>query len=641
MRKLNIGVFVSGEGTTLRSVNEAIKNGILQMNIDFVLINKSQENSSELTQYCQDNGLNIIHRPFDFTNGNRNNYLSGLVSELESYNSQFYFFLGWNMIVNEHFISCSPRILNLHPSLPNTFVGSNCIRLAYDAFQRNEISETGSMVHEVTPVLDRGKVYGSTVVEIYDNDSYEELEARVKSYEKGLVVGVLQNEISAFNSNLSNSTQESNADYVGKVRTVSDIGYGHLLMTASDRLSAFDRHICDIPNKGSVLNHMSAWWFNNTSHIIDNHYVYSNDKYMVVNKCNPIKLEFVVRGYMTGSTSTSIWPMYQNGNRNMYGITFRDGYRKNEKLDENIITPTTKGVHDHPITRNEIIEQGYLSQEQYEYVSRKALELFNYGQMVAAHRGLILVDTKYEFGFLGDKIILIDELHTCDSSRYWKQDSYDQRFSEGLEPEKMDKDCIRDFVKKNCDPYKDNLPEIPSELIERVQNVYMSYFNTFIDSNSNLNQNDGCESEVVTPRYIINNLANLVNNRVVILSGSESDKPHCEKIANELKKKNIISNTYYCSAHKNTRGVLEILSKYETSSQNIVYVTVAGMSNALSGVVSCNTRFPVVACPPFKDKMDMFTNINSSLQCPSNVPVMTILSPLNVAVAVNKIFSLH
>ena len=124
---------------------------------------------------------------------------------------------------------------------------------------------------------------------------------------------------------------------------------------------------------------------------------------------------------------------------------------------------------------------------------------------------------------------------------------------------------------------------------------------------------------------LLNNLENLLENRVVILSGSESDRPHCEKIENELKKKNIISNTHYCSAHKNTRGVLDILSKYESREQNIVYVTVAGMSNALSGVVSCNTRFPVVACPPFKDKMDMFTNINSSLQCQSNVPAMTML----------------
>lgn len=630
MNKLNVGIFISGAGTTLRAVNEAINNNILQMNIDFVVTNKSQENSSEITEYCTNNNLNLIHRPFDFQINERSSYLANLTEILSQYGSNLYLFLGWNMIVGEQFISSSPRILNLHPSLPNSFIGSDCVRKAFDAYQRGEITFTGSMVHQVTPELDRGEVYGTIRVNINENDSYEDLHNRVKNYEKGLVVSVLQNEITKHNQALVESS--SNEDYVGKVRTVSDIGYGHLLMTASDRLSAFDRHICDVPNKGSVLNHMSAWWFKNTSHIIDNHYVYSNDKYMIVNKCNPIKLEFVVRGYMTGSTSTSIWPMYNSGNRNMYGITFREGYSKNEKLDENIITPTTKGVHDHPITRSEIIEQGYLSEEQYDYIALKALELFSYGQMVASDRGLILVDTKYEFGFHNGKIILIDELHTCDSSRYWRKSTYEERFNSGSEPEKLDKDCVRDFVKKNCDPYNDELPDIPNELIENVSNVYMNYYNIFVNNEM---------SSSITLENILGNLENILRNRVVIISGSVSDETHCKKIEDNLRSKNIISNTYYCSAHKNTRGVLDILSKYENSSQNIVYVTVAGMSNALSGVVSCNTRFPVIACPPFKDKMDMFTNINSSLQCPSNVPVMTILSPLNVAIATNKIFALN
>ena len=159
----------------------------------------------------------------------------------------------------------------------------------------------------------------------------------------------------------------------------------------------------------------------------------------------------------------------------------------------------------------------------------------------------------------------------------------------------------------------------------------MNYYNIFVNNEM---------SSSITLENILGNLENILKNRVVIISGSVSDESHCKKIEDNLRSKNIISNTYYCSAHKNTRGVLDILSKYENSSQNIVYVTVAGMSNALSGVVSCNTRFPVIACPPFKDKMDMFTNINSSLQCPSNVPVMTILSPLNVAVAIRKIFEL-
>ena len=636
MDKLVVNVFVSGTGSTLISVNECIKSGVLNLNIANVVISKTRSDCLELSNYCEDNNLNVVYAPYDFSSESRDIYLTNLREQLVSLNSSvnLYLFLGWNLIVNDEFIRNSPRILNLHPSLPNSFVGTNCIRKAYESFRRGEVTKTGSMVHEVIVEVDKGKVLDFVEVDIYECDTYESLEERVKSYEKGLVLKVLLNEVKQFNSDIINTKNQDNSDYVGKVRTVSDIGYNYLLMTASNRLSAFDKHICDIPNKGSVLNHMSTWWFKNTSHIIDNHHVYSNQKYMVVKKCRPIKLEFVIRGYMTGSTNTSIWPMYKNGNRNMYGISFRDGYKKNEKLDRNIITPTTKGVHDSPITRTEILEQNYLTEEQYNFIESKTHELFSYGQMVARSRGLILVDTKYEFGFYNDKIILIDEVHTCDSSRYWKLESYDQRMNEGLEPEKLDKDCVRDYVKKNCDPYKDPIPEIPSELIEKVTNVYQDYYNIFEIENKDNN-------EEINRDYIINNLENIVENLVVIISGSVSDKSFCEKIQSNLNDKNIFSVIYHCSAHKNTKGVLSILSKYEVSNQNIIYVTIAGMSNALSGVVSCNTRFPVIGCPPFKDKVDMMTNINSTLQCPSNVPVMTILSPLNVSVAINKIFNLN
>ena len=424
--------------------------------------------------------------------------------------------------------------------------------------------------------------------------------------------------------------------YIGKVRKVSDIGYGKLLLSASDRLSAFDRHICDIKGKGFVLNKSSEWWFKNTTQIVDNHYLYTKGEHMIVKKTEPIKLEFIVRGYMTGSTNTSIWPMYQSGKRDMYGINFRDGYRKNEKLDEVILTPTTKGDRDVPITEEEIVEQEYLDQEEMEFIREVCLELFEYGQMVAESKGLILVDTKYEFGLLDGEIILIDELHTCDSSRYWKADTYQERFEAGQEPEKFDKDCVRDFVKSKCDPYKDDLPEIPEELTQRVEKVYADFYEMFHDQ-SPLPE----EEEVDDEEEMVTDFLKLWNDElVVILAGSESDKDWCEKIESCLEKEGIFSMTHYSSAHKNTHQVLELLDDYEDQERRLVYVTVAGMSNALSGVTACNVSAPVIACPPFKDKMDMMVNINSTLQMPSKVPVMTILSPGNVALAVSRLFKL-
>ena len=154
------------------------------------------------------------------------------------------------------------------------------------------------------------------------------------------------------------------------------------MLTASNRISAFDRHLTEVPDKGRLLNEMSAWWFDNTRHIIPNHYLYSNGPNMVVKKCRPIMLEIVVRAYMTGSSETSVWTKYNNGERNMYGLTFRDGYKKNEPLDEVVVTPTTKGVTDVPITYDEIIEKGYLTKGSDRLYIRKARELFNFDEVV-------------------------------------------------------------------------------------------------------------------------------------------------------------------------------------------------------------------------------------------------------------------
>ena len=625
---LNVVVLVSGKGTTFKAICDATSSGILPINLVGVVSNKSLNYHRELSEYALQNGVSMENINYsDYAC--REDFEKRLHYHLLTLRPDLVVLAGWDLIVSSSLINSFKNIINLHPALPNTFKGMGCIRKAYDAYQRGEITHTGSMIHKVVEEVDSGEVISSIIVNILPSDSLEDLEKRVKYHEKGLMVSAIQYYVEQHNRKLALDKKP----YVGKVRKVTDVGYNMLLMTASNRLSAFDRHMCDIVNKGYILNYISKWWFQNTEHIIKNHFIHAEDNHMLVKKTDPIKLEFIVRGYMTGSTSTSIWPMYKAGNRNMYGLEFRDGYQKNQKLDEIILTPTTKGVSDHPITLSEIVEEGYLSQQELDFIASKSKELFLYGQQEAAKRGLILVDTKYEFGKVGDEIILIDELHTCDSSRYWKLDTYQSRFEQGQEPDKYDKDCVRDWVKKNCDPYKDSIPSIPDDVIQKVEDVYSQYYSLFMNQPIN---NSNMTEEI----FVSNYFDNIHQSKVVILSGSQSDMKHNLKLQTELKKKGIYAKIHVSSAHKNTRQVLEILEKYNSFSGKLIYVTVAGMSNALSGVVSCNTQFPVIACPPHADKDDMMVNIQSTLQCPSNVPAMTILRPDNVALAISKIFAL-
>ncbi|NVP56000.1 phosphoribosylaminoimidazolesuccinocarboxamide synthase [Mycoplana rhizolycopersici] len=271
--------------------------------------------------------------------------------------------------------------------------------------------------------------------------------------------------------------------YNGKVRENYDLADGSRIIIATDRLSAFDIILTSIPFKGQVLTQTARYWFEETADICPNHVLaYPDPNVVIGTRLDILPVEVVVRGYLAGTTSTSILTKYKNGERDMYGISLPDGMRDNEKLPQPIITPTSKafdGGHDEPLSGEEILAQGLLTAAQWETVSRYALALFARGQKLAAERGLILVDTKYEFGTDKDgRIVLADEIHTPDSSRYWIADSYEDAFTSGKRPQSFDKDFVRAWVTERCDPYKDPIPEIPTDLIEQTSKVYIQAYET-------------------------------------------------------------------------------------------------------------------------------------------------------------------
>ncbi len=268
---------------------------------------------------------------------------------------------------------------------------------------------------------------------------------------------------------------------IGKVRDIY-IAPDKITLVATDRHSSFDRIIAHIPFKGEVLNQISAFWFENTKDIIQNHVVSIPDpNVLVAKKCKVIPIECIVRGYITGVTDTSLWTLYKNGQRDFGNFTLPDGLKKNQKLEEPVFTPTTKSdEHDRPITPSQIVSEGILSKEMTDELERVAKAVFKRGQEIAISKGLILVDTKYEFGIdENGKLTLIDEVHTPDSSRYWKATTYQERIDKGEEPEYFDKEFLRLWFKDNCDPYKDAvLPEAPPELVAELSRRYIEIYET-------------------------------------------------------------------------------------------------------------------------------------------------------------------
>ncbi|MBP9018269.1 MAG: phosphoribosylaminoimidazolesuccinocarboxamide synthase [Rikenellaceae bacterium] len=267
--------------------------------------------------------------------------------------------------------------------------------------------------------------------------------------------------------------------YVGKVRDVYTIGNTYLVMIATDRISAFDVVLPKgIPYKGQVLNQIASKFLDTTSDIVPNWKIASPDPMVTVGyKCDPFPVEMIVRAYLTGSS----WRAYKAGAREICGIKIPDGMKEHQKFEHPIVTPTTKaeiGMHDQDISKEEIISRGIVKEDEYLMLEKYALELFERGSEIASERGLILVDTKYEFGKKGDKIYLIDEIHTPDSSRYFYKDSYEELFAKGEQQRQLSKEFVREWLMENnfTGQPGQKIPEMTDEIIKSISDRYIELY---------------------------------------------------------------------------------------------------------------------------------------------------------------------
>lgn len=266
----------------------------------------------------------------------------------------------------------------------------------------------------------------------------------------------------------------------GKVYDAYDLAT-NLLFVATDRFSAFDRNLAFVPQKGKLLTAISQWWFRQTEPIIANHIIgHPDPNAALCRKLRVVPIEVIVRGYITGVTSTSLWQQYHSGRRDFGDFTLPDGLRKNQQLPEPVLTPTTKfEAHDRPLSPEEAVEEGLVTRETWRRARDTALELFRFGQKTARDKGLILVDTKYEFGLdEHHNLVLIDELHTPDSSRYWRADDYQAKIARSEEPDNYDKEFLRLWFKTRFDPYHDEkAPQPPEAVLRELANRYASVYN--------------------------------------------------------------------------------------------------------------------------------------------------------------------
>jgi len=344
----------------------------------------------------------------------------------------------------------------------------------------------------------------------------------------------------------------------------------------------------------------------------------------------------VVRGFIAGSTSTSMWTHYAKGVREYCGHKLPELLKKNQRLESPpLVTPTTKEKdHDRLITPKEIVDECWMTQQEWDFCSKKAMELFTFGQKVSQSHGLFLVDTKYEFGRDQEgNIILIDEIHTPDSSRYWIANTYEERFAKGETPDNIDKDILRQWYSERCDPYKDDeLPSAPEDLKILLSLRYIELYERITGELFQFPPNIPTTQRLIANLKMVNEIPKQTKKAIIVVDSHSNDK-WCQQIISHLEDQR-------CSVELFKGGdVIDIISKFEVEKKEsqgkaqVVYITVPNGSSDLNITVATISTFPTITCPSLAD-----TNLSTILCLPRHVPLLTVLDPSNCALAVKRIF---
>lgn len=409
----------------------------------------------------------------------------------------------------------------------------------------------------------------------------------------------------------------------GKVRDSFALDGRRRLIVVTDRISAFDLKIkTPVPGKGEILNRLAAFWFERTADIVPNHVVAVPDgQAMVVRECEPIRVEMVVRGAICGT----LWRAYKAGRRTFSGVQLPEGLTENAQLPEPIITPTTKEDSDREVTPAECIELGLVTAPVYAEMDRASRALFAFGQTFAAERGLLLADTKYEFGLCDGKLVLIDEIHTPDSSRFFDREAWQASPST---VGSYDKEFVRKWMRANA--VDGRLPlDLPADVVRETAARYAALYQRLTGTPLATDARD-------PQRRLLDNLVAagvLRDGYVAIVMGSRADLAHAETIAHDVRKYGIFVDLRVLSAHKNGDRAVAALVEYNHSLEPGCIVAIAGESNGLGGALAAGTCLPVINCPPFRDDADYLVNIHSSLRMPRHVPAATVVKPALAAQA--------
>lgn len=417
---------------------------------------------------------------------------------------------------------------------------------------------------------------------------------------------------------------ELGTPHSGKVRDIYELKDGSLAIIASDRISVFDVILNElVPDKGRLLTGISKFWFENTKDIIQNHTIsFPDPSVMIVKKCQPLMVEVVVRGYIAGS----MWRDYKGGKREKCGIKIPEGLNQYDRLPEIMVTPTTKSTegHDEDITAEELIQRGVVTRELWNQIESIAKRLYQRGEEILDKKGLILVDAKYEFGLNEEgSLVLIDEIHTPDSSRFWFKSEKEKN-----EVKFPDKELLRIWMRDQGFSGEGKAPAIPQEVIEQVRKGYVNIYENIVGQP--LEKFSESPSKRLT--YHLKKAGLIKGSLVILVLDREKDQGQGDKIAAVLAKHGV-PHMIVDYAHKQPTEVIELMGQFNESLEPLVIIGISRGNNALGEGLASKLKWPVINCLGLQ-------NDSESVKMPDIGPALTAIDAENAALAAIKILKI-
>lgn len=633
MHNLNIACLCSEDYYNLDALNLAIKSGILPINLKLVIINSK----CKCIEYCKKNKINNEYLPWDSKKQQREKYDKIISDKMNSHNIDIILLSNWSHSFGLLFKKEHKTILKVNPVYSSVLKSSNITEI-FNHLSCDRIKSASVTVELLNQESSRNTILSEIITPYCKSYTLDDFINISKRYENTcLVKSIIHLIESEIKKNLFNSEATI---YNSHVKFIKDINYNILLFEYRD--SEFINNIkkCKTKNKGKFISIMNKWWFKKTKYIIDNHYIWNDGKFMSVKKTKPINLIFEVHGYLANTFSTKLYDIYKNGARNIaesFNI-MEDNLEEYAKLTNPVINIIDKNSQK-SITSDCIIKKNILSKTSLKLICSACINLFNYANKLNEKIGITLSCSQYEFGTINNEIILIDDLHCPHNSIYWK--NQEECYTKA-KPIIYNNNPINNwYINQSADIQKDSI-EVPKDVIKNAELSYLDYLTRLYKSDSNneyCSLNTSIRSDSWTWTTAKNIYLNYNHNNMICLVTQNKELPAVNKLIKLLKADNIYVNILEVSPYKDIIKLISHVKQHDSSFKNMIWITISNHINPISGIISANTRYPVINTPATIDNKINLQSFLSSIQEYKDNPVLTILDLSTIPEACRKIFN--